>query len=87
MKEHDIIKYWTETSAKSGENIESLFLNTSKFLYTSMLDDEACPSESELGPGHSQPTSVAGSVCVDSNRGSPVLPPVKKKVVKVEAQP
>lgn len=27
------IKYWTETSAKSGDNIENLFLDMSKFLY------------------------------------------------------
>jgi GTPase SAR1 family protein len=27
------IKYWTETSAKQGHNIESLFLDASKFLF------------------------------------------------------
>lgn len=27
------IKYWAETSSKSGDNIESLFLDASKFLY------------------------------------------------------
>ena len=27
------IKYWTETSSKSGENIEQLFYDLSKFLY------------------------------------------------------
>lgn len=32
QREHNI-KYWTETSAKSGDNIESLFLDASKFLF------------------------------------------------------
>ena len=27
------IKYWTETSAKSGDNIEKLFFDASKFLF------------------------------------------------------
>ena len=27
------IKYWIETSAKSGEQIESLFLDASKFVF------------------------------------------------------
>ena len=33
MRENENIKFWTETSAKSGENIENLFLCASKFLY------------------------------------------------------
>ena len=32
------IKLWTETSAKSGEYVEELFLNASKFLFAGMLD-------------------------------------------------
>ena len=34
------IKYWTETSAKSGEFIESLFLDASKFLYRQLMNSE-----------------------------------------------
>ena len=34
------IKYWCETSAKSGGNIENLFLHTSKFLYCQILNQE-----------------------------------------------
>ena len=31
-KEHGI-KYWVETSAKSGDNVNQLFYDASKFLY------------------------------------------------------
>ena len=38
MRQHNI-KYWCETSAKSGQNIETLFLNASKFLYNQLLEN------------------------------------------------
>jgi len=34
------IKYWAEMSAKSGEHIESLFLDASKFLYRQLENTE-----------------------------------------------
>ena len=54
MREHKNIKYWTETSAKSGENVELLFLNASKFLYSQMLDNEESNSGSDIGATNSQ---------------------------------
>ena len=54
MREHKNIKYWTETSAKSGENVELLFLNASKFLYSQMLDNEEFNSGSDNGTSNSQ---------------------------------
>ena len=47
------IKYWTETSAKSGEHIESLFLDASKFLYRQLQNTETTSQGS--------PTSYNGS--------------------------
>jgi len=37
MRENNI-KLWTETSAKSGDNVEQLFINASKFLYLEMCE-------------------------------------------------
>lgn len=34
------IKYWCETSSKSGDNIESLFLDASKFLYRQLANTD-----------------------------------------------
>lgn len=72
MREHDI-KYWCETSAKSGANIESLFLNASKFLYNQMLDCETSEqSESDIGGSHSQTGGhVMGSIPSNSRGNSP----------------
>lgn len=36
QREHDI-KYWIETSAKSGDNINQLFLDAGKFFYSNMM--------------------------------------------------
>ena len=47
MKENNI-KYWTETSAKSGENVEQLFLDASKFLYNQLPETEGSDTQSEL---------------------------------------
>lgn len=41
MRENANIKYWTETSAKSGVNIEMLFLNASKYIYYQMMEDDS----------------------------------------------
>ena len=40
------IKYWTETSAKSGEHIESMFFDASKFLFRK-LESTASPTGSQ----------------------------------------
>ncbi len=47
MKENNI-KYWCETSAKSGENVEQLFLNASKFLYNQLQQADGSDTQSEL---------------------------------------
>lgn len=36
QREYDI-KYWIETSAKSGENVETLYLDASRFIFNIML--------------------------------------------------
>ena len=54
MRENENIKYWTETSAKSGENIELCFLNASKFLYNTMMDESDDATESEIRAANSQ---------------------------------
>ena len=40
------IKYWAETSAKSGEHIESMFLDASKFLHRRFSQGTPSPSSS-----------------------------------------
>lgn len=35
------IKYWIETSAKSGDNIQQLFMDASKFFYTAIGDESS----------------------------------------------
>jgi len=38
-KQHGI-KYWIETSAKSGDNINQLFFDAAKFLYQKIRDED-----------------------------------------------
>jgi small GTP-binding protein len=38
FKEKNRLLYFTETSAKSGDNVERLFINTAKFLYRKYKD-------------------------------------------------
>ena len=40
QKKHGI-KYWIETSAKSGDNINQLFFDASKFLYQIIKNDDS----------------------------------------------
>ena len=64
MRDHNI-KYWCETSAKSGQNIEGLFLNATKFLYNQMNEPDGATetSESDIGGDNSKSSnSHMGSI-------------------------
>lgn len=50
MRENNI-KLWTETSAKSGDHVEELFLQASKFFYTEMLEGTESSSTPETDIG------------------------------------
>jgi GTPase SAR1 family protein len=56
MQEYGI-KYFTETSAKSGVNVNQLFFNASKFLYNQMRgQDNASDSQSSFSGSQSRST-------------------------------
>ena len=58
------IKYWTETSAKSGERIEDLFFDASKFLFRELQNNDSTPLTSERS------TSYNGSRSDDNRTAS-----------------
>lgn len=73
MRDHNI-KYWCETSAKSGQNIEGLFLNATKFLYNQMNEPDGATetSESDIGGDNSKSSnSHMGSIPQNSRGNSP----------------
>jgi Ras-related protein Rab-2A len=47
FKQKNNLLYFTETSAKSGENIEKLFLDASKFIYLKYKDQLAKMAEDD----------------------------------------
>jgi len=57
------IKYFCETSAKSGENVENLFINASKFLFNMLhADTTSQDSQSEIGGSQAPTSHYGGSV-------------------------
>lgn len=73
QRKHNI-KYFCETSAKSGENIEILFLSAAKFLYNQVQHSDSTSerSQSEIGGSHYHASNMGGSVngsCQNSPRG------------------
>ena len=80
QKENDI-KYFIETSAKSGDNVNQLFFDASKFLYTQLKNGDFT-SETSSVSGSGSYTAGKSTYSPGSRNASANFPSLNGKIAR-----